>query len=142
MAAISAHGTILKAGDAANNVEDIANVTSISGPGLTLETIDVTNHSSASNWREFIGGLKDGGEVNIDISYEPAGATHKNAAGGLLYFLTTRAIAYFSLTFPNTGVNTVWSFTALVASFEPSIAVGDALTASVTLKITGAPVLL
>ena len=135
MAAISAHGTILKAG-ADSATTEVANVTNISGPGLTLETIDVTNHSSASNWREFIGGLKDGGEINIDISYEPAGTTHKNTAGGLLYFLTTRAIAYFSLTFPNA---TAWSFTALVASFTPGLGVGDALTASVTLKITGAP---
>ena len=136
MAATSAHGTILKVG-AASATTEVANVTNISGPGLTLETIDVTNHSSASNWREFIGGLKDGGEINIDISYEPAGATH-NATAGLLFFLNTRAIAFFSLTFPNA---TAWSFTALVSSFTPGLAVGDALTASVTLKITGAPTL-
>lgn len=135
MANYAAFGTLLKLGGTT-----IAGVTNLSGPGLTLETIDVTNHSSTSAYREFVGGLKDGGEIGVDIVFDPAAATHKNASGGLLYLLTTRASGSFSITFPDSGA-TVWSFTAFVTAFEPGAPVEDAMTASVTLKITGAPTL-
>ncbi len=135
MANYAAFGTLLKIAGTT-----VAGVTNIGGPGLTLETIDVTNHSSTSGWREFVGGLKDGGEISVDIVFDPVAATHKNASGGLLYLLTTRASASFTITFPDTGL-TVWTFTAFVTSFEVGAPVADGLTASVTLKITGAPTL-
>lgn len=135
MANYAAFGTLLKIAGTT-----VAGVTNIGGPGLTLETIDVTNHSSTSAWREFVGGLKDGGEISVDIVFDPVAATHKNASGGLLYLLTTRASASFTITFPDTGA-TVWTFTAFVTSFEVGAPVADGLTASVTLKITGAPTL-
>ena len=135
MANYAAYGSLLKI-----NGTTVAGVTNISGPGLTLETIDVTNHSSTSGWREHVGGLKDGGEVSLDIVYDPAEATHMNASGGLLYELDQGTSESFSLTFSDTGA-TVWSFTAFVTSFEPSGAVADGLTAAVTLKITGVPTL-
>ena len=135
MANYAAYGTLLKLSSTT-----IAGVTNISGPGLTLETIDVTNHSSTSAWREFVGGLKDGGEISVDIVFDPAATTHKNASGGLLYLLTTRASGSFSITFPDSGT-TSWSFTAFVTNFEPTGAVADGLTASVTLKVSGAPTL-
>ncbi len=135
MANYAAFGTLLKIAGTT-----VAGVTNIGGPGLTLETIDVTNHSSTSAWREFVGGLKDGGEIPVDIVFDPVAATHKNASGGLLYLLTTRASASFTITFPD-AAPTTWTFTAFVTSFEVGAPVADGLTASVTLKITGAPTL-
>lgn len=135
MANYAAFGTLLKFG-----ATTIASVMDISGPSLTLETVDVTNHSSTSAWREFVGGVKDGGEISVEIVFDPVAATHKNASGGLLYLLTTRASGSFSLTFPDAGA-TVWSFTAFVTAFEVGAPVADGLTASVTLKISGAPTL-
>lgn len=135
MANYAAFGTLLKIAGTT-----VAGVTNIGGPGLTLETIDVTNHSSTSAWREFVGGLKDGGEISLDIVFDPAAATHKNASGGLLYLLTTRASASFTITFPD-AAPTTWTFAAFVTSFEVGAPVADGLTASVTLKITGAPTL-
>ena len=135
MANYAGFGTLLKLGGTT-----VAGVQNISGPSLTLETIDVTNHSSTSAWREFVGGLKDGGEVTFDLVFDPVAATHKNASGGLLNLLTTRASGSFSLTFPDSGL-TVWSFTAFVTNFEPGEPVDGALMASATLKISGVPTL-
>src|SRR5687768_227094 len=56
--------------------EVIANVTNISGPSRSRETIDVTAHDSPDQYMEFIGGLKDGGEVSLDINYDPSETTH------------------------------------------------------------------
>lgn len=128
----SAFGTLLKRGATA-----IANVKSISGPGLKLDTEDVTSHDSTSGWEEVVGTILRSGEVSLDIVYDPADSTHKNASGGLLHDLTSRAATTFNLVFPTSPAAT-WSFSAYVTGFEPSAPVDGALTATVTLKVTGA----
>ena len=47
----------------------ISEVTSISAPNLTADTIDVTTHGSTGRYREFIQGLRDGGEITIEGFY-------------------------------------------------------------------------
>jgi predicted secreted protein len=136
MAKYSAFGTTLKTA----GTTDIVNVQSISGPGLTLDTEDVTTHDSTGAWEEVVGTILRSGEVSFDIVYDPAAATHKNAAGGLLYNLASRASVHYHLTFPST-VPAIWAFDALVTGFEPSAPHDGALTASVTMKLTGAPTL-
>ena len=127
----SAFGTALKKGGVT-----YANVKSISGPGLKLDTEDVTSHDSAGGWEEVVGTILRSGEVTMEIVYDPANATHKYASGGLLYDLVSRTAIPLSLVFPGA---VTWPFNALVTGFEPSAPVGGALTASVTLKLTGAP---
>ena len=50
---------------------DIANITSISGPSATSDQIDITSHNTTTRFRETIGGLQDGGEVNASVNYDP-----------------------------------------------------------------------
>ena len=133
MAKYSAFGTALKKGDVT-----YAQVTNISGPGLSLDTEDVTSHDSAGGWEEVVGTILRSGEVTMDIVYDPANATHKYAAGGLLYDLVSRTAISLSLVFPGA---VTWSFNTLVTGFEPSAPVDGALTAAVTLKLTGEPTL-
>lgn len=117
---------------------EIAGVKSIGGPGISLDTEDVTSHDSTEAWEEVVATILRTGQITLDIVYDPNAATHKNAATGLLYDLTTRASAAYSIVFATTPAVT-WSFTAYVVSFEPSAPVEGALTASVALKITGKP---
>ncbi len=130
---ISAFGTTLKIGTTA-----IAEILDVSGPSLSMDTIDVTHHASPEAWREYVAGLLDAGEVSFDINYVPTAATHKNASGGLLYLLATRASQAFTLTFPDA---TAWTFNGFVTGFEPSAPVDDKLSASITIKLTGKPTL-
>ena len=129
----SAFGTALKKGDVT-----YAQVTNISGLGLSLDTQDVTSHDSAGAWEEVVGTILRSGEVTLEIVYDPANATHKYAAGGLLYDLVSRTAISLSLVFPGA---VTWSFNALVTGFTPSAPVEGSLTASVTLKLTGQPTL-
>lgn len=131
MTKYAAFGTLLKRG-----AVTIAAVKSISGPGIKLDTEDVTSHDSVDGWEEVVATILRSGEVSIDLMYDPAAATHKNTSGGLLYDLVHRASTTYSITFPD---GTVWSFTAFVTGFEPDAAADGSLTASVTLKITGKP---
>lgn len=136
MAKYAAFGTLLKRG-----ATTIASVKSISGPGITLDVEDVTSHDSTEAWEEVVATILRTGEISLDIEYDPNAATHKNASGGLLYDLTTRLSTTYSIQFPSSPTVT-WTFTAFVVSFEPDAPHDGALTAAVTLKITGKPTLL
>lgn len=135
MAKFASYGTALKKGGV-----EYANVTSISGPGLSLDTVDVTSHDQTTAWEEVVGTILRSGEITMELVYDPANATHKYAAGGLLYDLVQRTAIAFTLVFSDTAATT-WTFNALITGFTPTAPVEGALTASVTLKITGAPTL-
>ncbi len=139
--AIDAYGTLLQVGDggAPEAFTTIAEVTEISGPSLVLDPLDVTSHESPGAFREFVGGLLDGGEVTFTINYVPTGSTH-DASTGIIADMIARTVRNFQVIFPDVGA-TVWSFAALVTAFEPAEPVDDRLSAEVTLKVTGQPTL-
>lgn len=134
----SAFGTKLKRGGTAGTA--IAEVTELSGPTLAADTIEMTSHDSTSGYREFIGGLKDPGEVKLSINYLPAGATHKNTAGGLLYDYEAGTATAYALVFPD-AATTVWTFNGIVTGFETGAPIDDKLSADVTIKLAGKPTL-
>ena len=133
-----AFGTLLKIGGTAGTA--VANVTSIEGPGLSAEIIDITAHDSAGSYREKVPSFLDAGEVTLRINYNPNNATHKNAVGGLLKLFNDKTSSSFALMFPVTpAVN--WVFAAYVSAFSPSMPFDGKIEASVTLTVDGAPTL-
>ena len=135
MTKYAGYGTTLKKGAVA-----YAYVTNISGPGLSLDTEDVTSHDSTGGWEEVVGTILRSGEVSMDIVYDPAHATHANAGDGLIADLISRTlVTTFHLTFSDAV--TIWDFEAYVTGFEPTAPVGGALTATVKFKISGQPTL-
>lgn len=130
MSKFSSWGCVLKRG-----ATTIAQVRDIGGPGLSMDTLDVTTHDSTDAWREFVGGLKDGGEVSLELVWDP-----DNASQTLLRTdLDGRTVSTWSITFVD-PTPAVVTFSALVTQFEPSANVEDELTVSATLKVTGEPV--
>ena len=116
---------------------EVAGVTNISGPGLGVDTEDVTTHDQATSWEENVATIIRSGEVSLDIVYDPANATH-DASTGLVYRLEDKIYSFFKLIFVD---DTEWEFSGYVTGFEPSGPVGGALTATVKAKITGQPLL-
>ena len=135
MAKYSAFGTLIKRG-----ATTIAQVSNISGPGLSLDTKDVTSHDSTDGWEEVVGTILRSGEVKLDILYDPNAATHKNSAAGLIADMISRVANTYSIVFPSSPTVT-WSFSAFVTGFEPGAPVDGNLTASVKIKLTGQPTL-
>ena len=135
MAKYPAFGTALKKGGVA-----VAQVKNISGPGLSLDTEDVTTHDSTGGWEEVVATILRSGTVTLEIAYDPNAATHKYAAGGLLYDMVSRTANTYTLVFSSVPTVT-WTFSALVTGFNPSAPAAGALTATVTLKLTGQPTL-
>jgi predicted secreted protein len=136
MAGLDAFGTQLKRGDGAGPevFTAIANVTSIEGPGIERETIDVTAHDSEDGWMEFVGGLKDGGEVEIEVNYDPA--DHDT----LIADFEDENPRNYQLVFPDPGTTT-WTLSLILSGFEPEAPYDDKLAANITFKVNGKPVL-
>lgn len=135
MAGINGFGTELQRGDGTAPTEvftAIGNTTNISGPGLSRETLDMTTHGSPDGWMEFLGGLKDAGEVSVDVNYDPA--KHDM----LVADFEDDKPRNYRLVFPDTAATT-WAFKAILTGFEPEAPVDDKLAASLTFKVTGKP---
>lgn len=135
MTKYKAFGTVLKRG-----ITPIAQVDAISGPGLSLDTEDVTTHDSDDGWEEVVGTILRSGELTLDVLYDPSEDTHKHSSGGLLHDMTERNATTYTLEFP-TSPMVAWTFTALVTGFDPDAPHSGALRASVTMKLTGKPTL-
>lgn len=138
MANYDAFGTKLRRGSATGTA--VAQVTNISGPGLTADTIDVTSHDSTAGYREFLQGLKDGGEVTLDLNFDPVGATHDDVSGGLLDDYDSGTAVSWVITFSDAATST-WAFSGIVTGFEVEAPMDDKLSATATIKVTGQPTL-
>jgi predicted secreted protein len=140
MAGRDGFGTLFQRGNGATPTEvftTIANVTNISGPSRSRETIDVTAHDSPEQWMEFIGGLKDGGEVSLDINYDPGETTHDLDDD----FDDTAPRNYKIVILPDTDDEHTWSFSGVMTGLEDEFPYDDKMGRSMTIKVSGKPVL-
>lgn len=132
-AAKAAFGTTL-----ARDGNNIAELTSIGAPKLSLDTQEVTSHQSSSGYKEYIGTLLDGGEVVIEGNFI---SSDSDGQIGLITDMEAKTVQDFVITFP-TAITATWTFTALVTAFEiGDMATDGTLTFSATLKISGKPTL-
>lgn len=130
--AVAGVGAKFKRGDGASAevFTAIAEIRSIGGPEMSRETIDVTNLDSTGGYREFIASFRDGGEVTLEMNFTRAGYEDM-----LTDFQSDGSVNY-QVVVPDTGETTL-DFAAYVTRLGLSIPTEDAVTAPVTLKITG-----
>jgi predicted secreted protein len=110
----------------------IGEVMSISPPNLSRETVDATHMASTDGWREFIAGLKDGGEVSIQCNFDPNGTDVSN----WLADINDEDPGYYKVIFPDT---TSWGFAALMTGLEIEDPLDDKMVATATYKVSGKP---
>lgn len=100
MAKISAYGARLRYDDPDSaDTRGIHWVADISGPEISVETIDVTTHDSPDGFNEFIAGMADGGEVTFDLVFDDGPTGHYR----ILDLIEAKALVNFRLTFPTAG---------------------------------------
>lgn len=111
----------------------VAEVRGITPPGMTRDAVDATHLESADMYREFIPGLKDGGEASITLIFTPS---HTDA---VIEAFENNAVDKYQITFPN-GV--MMRFSGFFTGYTPPTLQPDALMeAQVTIKCTGKPTL-
>ncbi|MFC8012203.1 phage tail tube protein [Streptomyces cinereoruber] len=116
----------------------IANVTDISGPSRSREAIEVTAHDSPNKYREFIKGLKDGGEVEITLNYDPAAATHAALDAD---FEEDDLRDYQVVILPGELDEHTWEFSALITDLGDEYPTEGQMERTATFKISGKPTL-
>jgi predicted secreted protein len=114
----------------------LGGLTDIPAPSFTRETLDVTAHDSPNGFREFIGGLKDPGEMACALNWTPGNDTHDI----IIAMMDEDVPRVFEVTFTQVDPAVTCTFTASLTTFEPTGPVEGQLTASLTLRVTGVPV--
>lgn len=110
----------------------IAEVTNITGPGLTRDTFNTTYHGGT--WQEYVAGLPDAGEINIDLNWLPANTNQSH-----IYSDMTATAQTYQILFTD-AATTTWTVTGLVTNVTPAAPVDGKLSATATFKLTGAVV--
>lgn len=113
----------------------VAEVTSISGPAFTADSIDVTTHGSTARYREFIQGLRDGGEISIEGNYTTASSSL------IVTQLNTSATVTAVVTLPTTPSTTAFTATVICTAFSTEAPVDGVIPFSASFKVTGQPTL-
>jgi len=114
----------------------IGEITNIGGVELSADTIELTNHQSTSRYREFVQGLRDGGEVAIEGNHVPG---DEGQAQILTHFDTDASGGVLALTLVFID-DSDWAINAIVTRYKAADAPVDGkLAFSATLKITGKP---
>lgn len=126
MAGIDAFGTTLEIDNT-----PVGEITSIGYFDASVEDYDVTTHSSPDQWREFIGGLKDGGSLSGSLNFDPA------MHGTLLDMLgETKPI---KITFPPAADSAEVTFSGYLSSLTGEAPHDGHLEAEFSIKVSGKP---
>lgn len=135
MAGIDAFGTTLDI-----DVLDTGTFTLAAGELVSIDLLDVsvadydvTTHGSPGQWREFLGGLKDGGALSGTLRFDPAlhaaildvvGVTHD-----------------MRITLPADADSATVTFAGYINAMTGTAPHDGALEAEIGLKVSGQPVL-
>jgi len=115
----------------------IGDVLSVNLDGMKLNTIDVT--TLADRHRKFVAGLIDSGTISLEVNVLTAHSAlwdsldNTAAAAG-----TPPAALAFTITFGSTGTTHTATGNCFVTDYSVKAGLDGALTASFTMKITGA----
>ena len=113
--------------------DTIREITNIGGIELTADTVEMTNHQSTDRYREFLQGLRDGGEFSVEGNHIAADAGQ--VAIMTQFHAATPAAAVFTMA---DGAN--WTADVIVTAYSPGDApVDGAIQFTATFKVTGKP---
>jgi predicted secreted protein len=101
-------------------------------PGVSVDSIDVTEYGHTNGFRRFIPGLADAGEASFSIHYDPELSAYTD-----LYTLAAgRTVKNWQITFPG-GAEI--GFSGFITNLQPATPLDDKMTCDFTIKVSGAP---
>lgn len=110
--------------------EAIAQINSITGPGMSRDTIDTTALDTTGGYRTFITGFRNPGTVRLGMNF-----TRETYEQMLTDFESDTA-ANYEIVLPDDD-NTSVEFEGLVTELPLNIPPDDKITADVTIQISG-----
>jgi len=111
----------------------VANLTSIGEIGLESAEIETTDLDSPNDFKEFIAGAKDAGEVALAGNIKTEATVE-----AMLALANSRTVEAWTVEYPS---GAKWEFSAFVKSFKDGEKTVDGVaTFKASLRVTGAPV--
>jgi len=110
----------------------------IGGPGMKADMKEASNMGSPNTYKEFIAGLREGGDITFEGNYIPKEATNSQVT--LRTDFESAVLSNWCVALPLAGTG-IWTFTGYVSALNPAYPVDDRIVVSGTMKITSKPVL-
>lgn len=106
----------------------ISNITAINPDGITRESIDVTDLDATNGAMEFIPGLIDAGQVNLELNYTKA---NNSTIQGYM-----RQPKTWLITFPDAST---FGFDGTMTGLQNTVHHDSHITSTASIKVTGKP---
>lgn len=135
MAVLEAQGVKLfwSATTSLSTAIQVGQVVSIAGPSGSAAKIDVTNLDSTG--KEYIMGLRDEGDISLDVIYDPSDTGHS----AMFIDRGTRSKRYWMIDLSD-GSSNYLGGKGFCTGYSITGSVDDAVKATITIAITGAVV--
>ena len=117
----------------------LGHVKDVGGPNISRGTIDITDHDSTDGFREFFGGLVDGGEVTFQIGLDHTATAHSNLWDS--FSDTTEVPWGWQITFNVFSGTYTWSWKGFLTGLNPGAPMEGQNIWDLTVKVTGKPTL-
>ena len=131
---IGINTTLAYGTDTSTTVTLIGNISSLGGPNQTRTSIDKSTFDSSDNYKEFMPGMIDAGEITAEFNYDGSAAGTANNLNTLLQDTSTSATKIWTVTCPDTSK---WQGSGFISALSPTIPMDDKITQSLTIKLTG-----
>ena len=131
--AIAGVGTKFRRWNSATGAwEDLAQINSIEGPGMSRDFIDTTALDTAGGYRTFITGFRDAGQVTLNMNFT------RDSYDKMQTDFESSAAQNYEIILPDDD-NTTLEFEGYVTELPLSVTPDDKVTANVTIKVSGQP---
>lgn len=110
--------------------EDIGEINSITGPGKSRDTIDVTSLSSTGGYREFIAGFRNPGTVVLAMNFTRDTYELMNTD------FESDDLQNYEIVLPD-DEDTSLEFEGFVTELPLTIPLDDKITADITIQVSG-----
>jgi len=114
----------------ADGLVEIAEINSITGPGMSRDTIDVTSLSSTGGYREFITGFRNAGTVVLAMNFT------RSTYDLMKDDFESDVARNYEILLPDDEATSL-EFEGLVIDLPLTIPADDKITVNVTIQISG-----
>lgn len=121
-----------------SNFTAIANVSNISVDGMAMDHVDMSTMDSANKWREYVAGMKEGGEITADINYDGSASGTCDKLFNTLYGEEKGYAIFFNET-TNPTSNSLFTCPGTLTRIGMAIPFDAKMNQPVTIKILGEP---
>ena len=128
--AVAGVGTMFRRWNGTSTWEAIAEINSITGPGMSRDVIDTTSLDTTDGYRIFIAGFRDSGTIVLNMNFR------RDEYDTMKTDFESDDMQNYEIVLPD-DENTTLEFEGLVTELPLTIPPDDKITVDVTIKISG-----